>query len=360
MKNILVSTISFHMGDFIWASSALAAIKKTYPQTKITVIVPKNLKDLAQNNPAIDDVIYSLYSSVGLAFKIKQFLWNLKNILRIFFSHYDACIILAQSRLTILIAKICRIPHIVGMDLCLNRDNPYPLSAHYTDIVKAFHNQSKLHVALRFQNIVKGFLGIYNNASPVLPDPSNFADSAKRFLKTRRKKSIALCISGDKQKRNLSVNEWKISNCAEVIKTLSRKFDASFYVLGTGSDFNKANELAGMRNVYNLCGKTSVGEALYILSQMDLCISVDTGILHLAAAANIPVIALHGHCPPQRTGGMSSKVRAIYHVIECSNRIWEAKDEYFCPYLESPRCMEAITPDEIVSVATEILDEESK
>ncbi|MDR1952456.1 MAG: glycosyltransferase family 9 protein [Elusimicrobiota bacterium] len=362
-KKILISALSFHMGDFIWAASALAIIKKTYPEIKITVIIPKSLKDLAIDNPVIDDVIFSLYSSQSFISRLKQISWNLKNIPRIFFSRYDACIILAQSKLTVMLAKICRIPRIVGADLCLSSDKVDVFSKHYTDIIKMFPNQTKLHVSMRFQNIVKSFFGIYNNALPVLPSPDKFAESAKKFIISDEKLNIALCMSGNKNKGNLSLKEWKIEDCAKFIKTLNSKFNARFYFLGVSVDAHKVQEISSLSKeceVHNLCGKTSIGDALCILQKNDLCISVDTGILHLAAASNIPVIALHGPTSPQRTGGMSWKVKSLYHIVDCSCDSDIAKAKKHCLISEKIKCMEAITPDEIMDQAVKILNKLDK
>ena len=60
----------------------------------------------------------------------------------------------------------------------------------------------------------------------------------------------------------------------------------------------------------NLCGKTSIVELGSILQEMSFVVSVDSGPMHMAAALDIPVIAVFGPTDPVQVGpyGMQHRV----------------------------------------------------
>ena len=74
------------------------------------------------------------------------------------------------------------------------------------------------------------------------------------------------------------------------------------YVLGTaeeGAACAQWHDPKSMPWVHNCAGKTNLSEAEALIDAMDLIVSIDTGLLHLAGALNKPIVALHsmGHKP---------------------------------------------------------------
>ncbi|MCD6320352.1 MAG: glycosyltransferase family 9 protein [Candidatus Desulfofervidaceae bacterium] len=67
----------------------------------------------------------------------------------------------------------------------------------------------------------------------------------------------------------------------------------------------------------NLAGKTNLKSLISLYKQAHLIISVDTGTMHLAAAAGNPVIALFGPTAPWRTGPFGKGHTVIYKSLSC-------------------------------------------
>ncbi|AKL97700.1 glycosyltransferase family 9 protein [Endomicrobium proavitum] len=357
MRKILISCSSLHIGDFIWATSAIAALKQTYPEYYIAVLAPKALKELIKNNPVIDEAVFSLYPKAGLFYKIKNLLWTARNIPKIYFKKFDDCIILSHSKLTVMLAKICRIPNLAGADMFWTGNNiADPLAKFYTHAVHVQKNQDNVHMSVRFQTIVKSYFNFYNNALPVVPNIKKY-DYAQNFIKNKDKINIAFCIAGSKD----SSNVWSLENFATVIKELSKTFNADFYITGSNKDSKLAQQLISGQYpipptvVYNLCGKTSLLELTNFLSRVNLLITVDTGIAHLAATQNANILALYGPTPPQKSMPMSHNARTIYIKTECSPCMYRKLIENNpCPKKEA-ECMLKITPQTVIEQASEIL-----
>ncbi len=99
----------------------------------------------------------------------------------------------------------------------------------------------------------------------------------------------------------------------------------------------------------DLVGKTTVAEALALVSMCSLFLSNDSGLMHVAAALNIPQVALFGSTDPQKTAPLNDRAVVIHpEQISCTPCFKRS-----CP--EDLECMKAITVDEVVTAAEQLL-----
>jgi heptosyltransferase-2 len=68
----------------------------------------------------------------------------------------------------------------------------------------------------------------------------------------------------------------------------------------------------------NLCGTTSLMEAFAILSGAGIALSNDSGLMHAAAALDVPVLAIFGSTDPRHTPPHSPRARIIHLGLSCS------------------------------------------
>jgi heptosyltransferase-2 len=68
----------------------------------------------------------------------------------------------------------------------------------------------------------------------------------------------------------------------------------------------------------NLAGRTELAEAMALIGSLDLFITNDSGLMHVAAALDVPLIAIFGSTNPVTTGPWGSRSRVVRTDVPCS------------------------------------------
>ncbi|MFT3929604.1 MAG: glycosyltransferase family 9 protein [Spongiibacteraceae bacterium] len=106
------------------------------------------------------------------------------------------------------------------------------------------------------------------------------------------------------RKRDAHPKLWPIEHYAELAKQLRNMFpDAQFVLTGTRNERFLARRFSNIiSDAIDLTGRTSVVELAGLIEQMDLFITHDCGVMHVAASTSTPLVALFGPTSPALTG----------------------------------------------------------
>lgn len=117
-------------------------------------------------------------------------------------------------------------------------------------------------------------------------------------------------------------------------------------LFGSGNDARVCDEISrgsgAQSHCHNLSGRTSLAEAVDLMSMASAVVSNDSGLMHIAAALQLPLLALYGPTSPQFTPPQSDKAIVLSSAIDCAPCF--ARE---CP-LGHHRCLEEMTPQSVL------------
>jgi heptosyltransferase-2 len=112
---------------------------------------------------------------------------------------------------------------------------------------------------------------------------------------------------------------WPESHFAAVARML---VDAGWTVWTIGSHKDEAIGAAihdlSAGAALNLCGRTQLADAIDLLSGADVVVTNDSGLMHVAAALDRPLVALYGSSSPVFTPPLGRRVAILQHPVPCS------------------------------------------
>ena len=137
---------------------------------------------------------------------------------------------------------------------------------------------------------------------------------------------------------------WPARHYAVLAQRLSALGHA-VWLVGSASDAATGAEIARLAPgaTRNLCGRTTLGEAVDVIASTRLVVSNDSGLMHVAAALGKPLVALYGSSSPAYTPPLSPRARILKLDLPCSPCF-----ERECP-LGHFKCMVELTPDRVLA-----------
>lgn len=110
---------------------------------------------------------------------------------------------------------------------------------------------------------------------------------------------------------------WPLENFRELAGLL-RVAGYEVWVLGSEADRPAGDYIAAAGAARNLCGDTTLTDAIDLLGLVEQAVSNDSGLMHVAAAAGSHVSAIYGSSTPAYTPPLTDKCHIYYLDIECS------------------------------------------
>lgn len=138
---------------------------------------------------------------------------------------------------------------------------------------------------------------------------------------------------------------WPAEYYAEVARC---KIDQGWQVWLFGSEKDKADAAQINKAASGLCtdftGRTSLAEAVDLMSLVNNVVTNDSGLMHVAAALDKKIIAIYGSSDPGYTPPLNDKAQVISLNLDCAPCF---KRE--CP-LGHTHCLTGITPDRVLQL----------
>ncbi len=117
------------------------------------------------------------------------------------------------------------------------------------------------------------------------------------------------------------------------------------WLLGSPKDRTVGEEIVRFGDAtraINLCGRTTLAQAIDLLALASLVVCNDSGLMHVAAALGRPLVAIYGSSSPAFTPPLSKQARIISRQLDCSPCFKRQ-----CP-LGHLNCLNGLLPDQVL------------
>jgi len=144
--------------------------------------------------------------------------------------------------------------------------------------------------------------------------------------------------------------QWPEEYYAQVAQTWLDR-DWQVWLFGSANDAgvcSRINALAGERCA-NLAGHTTLAEAIDLLAMAAFVVSNDSGLMHVAAALQRPLVAVYGSSDPGFTPPLSDTARVERLGLDCSPCFRRE-----CP-LGHLNCLKDLAPERIIDAMQEVM-----
>ncbi|MFH0788048.1 MAG: lipopolysaccharide heptosyltransferase II [Pseudomonadota bacterium] len=319
------------VGDALLTTPAVHRLKNHFPRARIMVLAKPWVAPVFEASPDVDRVI--IYQKPGIHQGIRG-KWKLARELKA--SGFDCVIHFPHSFESAWISFLSRIPVRIGY---ATEGRGFLLSHR----LSSTQSRQKEHQVLYLFHLLEP-LGIRED--PSAEKTPLVLSVAQQHLQQAEARLQALGISPSECLVGLapgaiygSAKCWPLDRFELLAERLKKAWQAKVILLGTDTDA-LSGTIKESAHTYNLLGKTGLAEALALIQRCRLMICNDSGLMHAAAALQVPMVALFGSTDLQRTGPWGGISRVIQKDFPCSPCLKKV-----CP--ETPTCMEAITVDEV-------------
>ena len=287
------------------AQPLLRRLRERYPNAVIDVFAPAWVAPVLERIPEIRRVVINPLAHGEFSLKLR---WKLGRALRQ--DHYDHAIILPNS------LKSALIPFFAGIPLRTGFKGEMRFG-----LVNDLRRLDKQALPLMVERFAA--LAEYPGTPLRRPveNPRLTADKAhiqvtlNKLGLAPKKPVVAFCVGAEYG----PAKRWPATHFAELARMLA---DAGheIWLLGSHKDVEIGAEIERSSNgaARNLCGQTDLAQAIDLLAAANLAVVNDSGLMHIAAALDKPMIALFGSSSPGFTPPLSDQARIVSLNLPCS------------------------------------------
>lgn len=338
MKKILIRSANW-VGDAIMTTPAMQSIRNNFPHAHITLLAKPWVMPVFKHNPHIDELmVYEARGRHKGAIGIRRLARDLKE------RQFDLAILFQNAFEAALIAWMAGIPRRLGFTTDAR-------TLLLTDRVRTWPGLKKGH-------LVDYYIGLLTSAGLTADDRKLSLFFSAKERQNSRETLLGFGIS--KKTRIIGINpgatygtakRWPKNQFVALSRRLINEQHAQILVFGGPGEADLGTEIAALvgPGCLNLCNKTSLREAMALIDCCHAFVTNDSGLMHVAAALDIPQVAIIGPTDPEATRPVSEASRLVQNVGSCEKAPCLKVD---CPI--DHRCMTTIDVDTVWGVLTEM------
>lgn len=336
------------LGDVLFATPALSALRHSLPKAKVTLAVGRWSQAAVEGNPDVDEVLDC--GNFGTPGRYGWHdVWQFAKTIQT--RKFDLAVVLDRSPRVAVAPWLAGVPHRVGIDssgrgFALTVRVPWDRPRHEADLML---------------DVVRA-MGVECGEPSLryvpLPEHRSLAHRMWEEWGLTRHFPIVVIHPGGASNPGMTLpsKRWPAVRFAALADRLVEEIGARIVVVGHGADAPLARKmrLAMRHTSVDLVGQTPrIGQLAALLQRSHLYVGNDSAPLHLAVAVGTPACGLFGPTDPAINGPYNPPGIGLVHEDACSQRR---------PFVPGPimacqncRCIELISVDRARDTAAQLL-----
>lgn len=318
------------VGDMVMAQSLFKRLKTDAPDSHLAVLAPAWSEALLARMPEVDEAIAMSLGHGQIQLGAR---WRLARELKQ--KQFDHAIVLPGSLKSALVPMFAGIPKRTGF-----------IGEQRYGLLNDYRKLDKAALPLNVERFL--VLGSATHQLPetipkpaLLADVDAQADARLRFSMDVNRPLLALCPGAEFG----SAKQWPAEHYAAVAVA---KIGEGWQVvlLGSAADLPICKEINDACDgaCSNLANETTLTQAMDVISMADFVVSNDSGLMHIAAAFERPLVAIYGSSSPDFTPPLSDNCEKVKLQLECQPCF---KRE--CP-LGHLHCLQHLLPEQVLAL----------
>ena len=335
------------VGDMVMSQSLLISLAKRHPGLQLDVLAPGWSLPLLQRMPQVDQAIEMPLGHGEFGFLQRR---RLGHALR--GRGYTQAIVLPRSLKSALVPFFAGVPRRTG---------------YRGEMRFGLLNDIRVLDQGRLTQTVQRYVSLGLPADgpqpPAVPEPRLGVDPDNQqrlvnALSLDTKRPIVAMMPGAEYG---PAKCWPLDNFAKLARSLIER-GYRVWILGSERDNEAGQAIATQASddpsrvrqsgadARNLCGQTTLTDAVDLLAMARWAVSNDSGLMHVAAAVGCHVIAIYGSSTPDYTPPLSARSTVHYLRLDCSPCF-----ERTCP-LGHLQCLREISAEAVLATFDRVQD----
>ncbi len=307
---ILVMRYRF-IGDTVLTVPFLRNLRQAYPAARIDLMIEPFSGQVIEGCPYVDRVIpfefktIHTYSAVSERSRLEgyRYYWRL-----IRSEGYDAAFVLKRSLSSAMLVFAAGVPRRIG----------FATEGRGLFLTDRVTYQDDQHEVENFLDCLRCLdIPVGSNYLELWPSPESDRMVQQLFRNAGwNERDLKVIIH---PAASLPAKQWPLDRFAAAMQALRERHKARFIYTGAKGDTGLYREIErlGPFNGLDLTGKMSLRENISVYRAADLFFGVDSGPMHMAAAAGVPVVALFGPTNERKWGPWGDRHTVVTKCLSC-------------------------------------------
>jgi heptosyltransferase-2 len=331
-RRILVLRLS-SLGDIILTTPVLRLLRESCPSARIDFMLKAEFQDVLQAHPCVDRL---------LPVDTQQPLRHAMRALRA--THYDLVLDLHRTWRSFWLSHYSRSRHrLTYRKHTLRR----ALLVHFKWNTLASTASVPERYALPLRR-----LGMHAPLSPTeMYVDADSARAIEQYLSDAGFQTASHCLMAVAPGARWKTKQWPVERFAAAAQALADRHGATIVILGDGHDrpLVQAFQQHLVAPAIDTVGQLPLMQTAALLQRCRLLLCNDSGLMHMATALGVPVVAVFG--PTVKAFGFypfQAVAEVVSHPLSC--RPCTTKGSHRCPRGHHD-CMRRIAPEQVVAAA---------